>query len=151
MHTLGNGCDLYVSAGGLYQVMIFPRAGMYFLHTLVQELTSFYSKADPWDYHADNSRMLGVCTGALAAAAVSCSRSVLELVPMAVDAVTVAFRTGMHVMDVAQRIEPSDATDQSWSIIVPGSASAEAVRKLCKESVRTLSYVLYFTTSSLRS
>ena len=94
--------------------------------------------------------MLGVCTGALAAAAVSCSRSVLELVPMAVDAVAVAFRTGMHVMDVAQRIEPSDASDQSWSIIISGSASAEAVQILCEQSVRTPSCVLYLTTWSVK-
>ena len=86
--------------------------------------------------------MLGVCTGALAAAAISCSRSVLELLPMAVQAVTVAFRTGMHVTDVAQRIEPSGALYQSWSIIVPGSASAEAMHRLCEESVRTISHVM---------
>lgn len=95
--------------------------------------------------------MLGVCTGALAAAAVSCSRSVLELVPMAVDAVTVAFRTGVHVMDVAQRIEPSEASDRSWSLIIPSAASAEAVNRLREESVRTTSYILYCTTWSLGS
>ena len=89
--------------------------------------------------------MLGVCTGALAAAAVSCSRSVLELLPLALDAVTVAFRTGVHVMDVAQQIEPSDATDQSWSMIIPGAASVEVVQTLCEQSVRTMSYVLYGT------
>ena len=93
--------------------------------------------------------MLGVCTGALAAAAVSCSRSVLELVPMAVDAVAVAFRTGMHVMEVAKRIESSDASDQSWSIIVPGLASAEVVHRLCEQSVRTASLVI--TPWSLKS
>lgn len=122
-----------------------------FLYTLVQKLNNLNSKADPWDYHAGNSRMLGVCTGALAAAAVSCSRSVLELVPMAVDAVTVAFRTGVHVMDVAQRIEPSEASDRSWSLIIPGAASAEAVNRLREESVRTTSYILYCTTWSLGS
>jgi len=72
----------------------------------------------------------------LAAAAVSCSRSVLELIPMAVDAVIVAFRTGMLVTDVAQRVEPSDASDRSWSIIVAELASAEAVPRLCEQTVR---------------
>ena len=130
--------------------MVIP-GGRHFLQNLVQKLNNLYSQADPWHYHADNSRMLGVCTGALAAAAVSCSRSVLELVPIAVDAVAVAFRTGMHVIDVAQRIEPSDASDESWSTIIAGLASAEAVHRLCEQSVRTPSYVLYFTTWSLRS
>ncbi|RYO88001.1 hypothetical protein DL766_004976 [Monosporascus sp. MC13-8B] len=67
---------------------------------------------------------------ALAAAAVSCSQSTMELVPMAVDAVIVAFRTGMHVTDMAQRIEPPDSLEEkSWSIIVPGLASAGVVHK----------------------
>ena len=125
--------------------------GGYFLHTPLQKLINLYSHADPWHHFADNSCFLGVCTGALAAAAVSCSRSVLELLPLAVDAVTVAFRTGMQVVDVAQRIGPSDAPDQSWSIIIPGLASAEVVHRLREQSVRTLSYVLYCPTSSLRS
>lgn len=95
--------------------------------------------------------MLGVCTGALAAAVVSCSRSTLELLLMALDAVTVAFRTGTYVMDVAQRIEPSDAINQSWLMIIPGAAFIEAVQRHCEQSVRTISYILYCTTWSLRS
>ena len=81
--------------------------------------------------------MLGLCTGALAAAAISCSRNTLELIPMAVDAITTAFRTGMYVIDVAQRVESSDASDRSWSIIVPGSESVEAaVNGFVQEMVR---------------
>lgn len=97
----------------------------------------FCSQADPWDYTTDNSRILGLCTGALAAAAVGCSRSTLELIPIAVDAVIVAFRTGMYVTDVAQRVESSDASNQSWSVIVPGLASIEAVHKFNEQTVRT--------------
>ena len=55
---------------------------------------------------------------------------------MAVDAVTIAFRTGMHVIDVAQRVEASDTWDGSWSIIVPGSGSGEvAVERFVQETV----------------
>ena len=151
MHTFRYGCDLYVSAGGIYQVMILTKA-KYCLRTLIQKLIMSHSQADPWNYRPDNSCVLGICTGALAAAAVSCSRSVLELIPMAVDAVAVAFRTGMHVMDTARGIEPSnDASDQSWSIVVPGEASAEAVHSFCKRSVSTLSDLLSFEIWSLIS
>ncbi|GAB7350141.1 hypothetical protein MBLNU459_g0810t2 [Dothideomycetes sp. NU459] len=44
---------------------------------------------------------------------------------MAIQAVTAAFRTGVHVTDTAKRlISTGDDFDQSWSIIVPGSDSA---------------------------
>jgi imidazoleglycerol phosphate synthase glutamine amidotransferase subunit HisH len=74
----------------------------------------------------------------LAAAAVSCSRSTLDLIPAAVQAVTAAFRTGVRVIDVARRIEPTDASMQSWSIIVPGVAAAEAaVTEFNEQTVRS--------------
>ncbi|RYP04526.1 hypothetical protein DL764_004388 [Monosporascus ibericus] len=102
--------------------------------TCMYQLGSFISQADTWDFHAKNSRALGLCTGTLAAAAIGCSRSTLELVPLAVDAVVVAFRTGVHVTDMAQRLQPSDSLGQSWSIIVPGLASADAVTRFCQHT-----------------
>lgn len=94
------------------------------------------SLADPRHYCGNNARLLGLCTGALAAAAVSCSRSILELVPMAVNAVIIAFRTGTHVTDVAHRVEPSDTLDGSWSLIVSGlESSVAAVKSYCEQTV----------------
>ena len=136
MYTPGYCCDLYVPAWNFHPVSTSLEAVDLFLHTLVKKLNRPCSQADPWHYGADNSRILGLCTGALAAAAVSCSRSLLELIPIAVDAVIIAFRTGMLVMDVAQRVEPLDASDRSWSIIVAGAASAEAIPRLCEQTVR---------------
>ncbi|KAI1378966.1 ketoacyl-synt-domain-containing protein [Hypoxylon crocopeplum] len=104
--------------------------------TCIYQLGAFISQADTWDFHASNSFVCGLCTGALAAAAVGCSRNTLELVPVAVDAVIVAFRTGMHVTDMAQRLQSSD---QSWSIIVPGLASVDAVRRFCEQTTLPLS------------
>ena len=80
--------------------------------------------------------MLGLCTGTLAAAAVACSRSTLDLIPMAVDAVVVAFRIGLHVTDTAERFAPLPASDRTWSIIVSGLAAAEAaVTQFCSQTV----------------
>ncbi|KAI0003486.1 ketoacyl-synt-domain-containing protein [Xylariaceae sp. FL0662B] len=107
--------------------------------TCIYQLGVFISQVDTWDFHANNSRVLGLCTGALAAAAVGCSRNTLELVPAAVDAVVVAFRTGIRVTDMAQRLQPSDSSDQSWAIIVPGLASADAVRRFCEHTILPLS------------
>jgi hypothetical protein len=63
-------------------------------------------------------------------------------VPIAVDAVVVAFRTGMRVADMAQRLDPSDSLDQSWSFVVPGASSAEAVEKYRDSTVSFLPQVL---------
>lgn len=49
---------------------------------------------------------LGFCTGALAAAAVSCSSNALELLPLAIEAVRLAFRIGILVDNMAGCIEP---------------------------------------------
>lgn len=94
------------------------------------------SQVEPQYGCGDNARILGLCTGALAAAAVSCSQSTLDLVPLAVCAVKVAFRTGMHATDVAQRFAPAETSAQSWSMIVAGLASAEAaVDSFCEQTV----------------
>ncbi|KAI4597969.1 Type I Iterative PKS [Pestalotiopsis sp. 9143b] len=94
------------------------------------------------------SGVIGLCTGAIAAAAVVCSRNTLELVPIAVDAVVVAFRTGMRVADMAQRLEPSDSLDQSWSFVVPGSASAEVIEAYAKNTTLPLSSRPYISAYS---
>ncbi|KAI4192426.1 MAG: hypothetical protein LQ346_004317 [Caloplaca aetnensis] len=105
-----------------------------------KKLNRFHSQVDSrHGYGGDTARVLGLCTGALAAAAVSCSQSTLDLVPLAVCAVKVAFRTGMHATDVAQRLEPSSTSSHSWSMIVANSASAEAaLNAFSAQSVRLL-------------
>ena len=83
----------------------------------------------------DNDRILGLCTGALAAAAASCSRNTLDLIPLGIEAIIIAFKTGLHVSDVAQRIEPPQDFDRSWSMVVTGSAVAGVVKTFCEQSV----------------
>ncbi|KAI0017593.1 ketoacyl-synt-domain-containing protein [Xylariomycetidae sp. FL0641] len=107
--------------------------------TCLYQLGAFISRADSLDFSATKSPVLGLCTGALAAAAVGCSRNTLELVPVAVDAVVVAFRTGMHVTNMAQRLQSSEASDKCWSMVVPGSASADAVAKFCETTTLPVS------------
>lgn len=103
--------------------------------TCLCQLGMFIRQVQPDDFSAQESRAVGLCTGALAAAAVACSRSVIDLVPLAVNAVRVAFRTGVRVKDVAHRVNPSNEPKQSWSAIIPGSSSAEAINHFCKTTV----------------
>lgn len=103
-----------------------------------ERLNKSCSQVDCQHYGADDARVLGLCTGALAAAAVSCSRSTLELIPLAICAVTVAFRVGKHATDVAHRVASSDTSEQSWSMIVSGLTSGEAaVNNFCEQTVST--------------
>ncbi|KAB8237687.1 type I polyketide synthase [Aspergillus alliaceus] len=62
------------------------------------------------------SYFLGICTGALAAAAISCSTNVFEISRLGVQAVTVAFRLGMHVHRRAELLGYS--TPASWSAVL---------------------------------
>ncbi|KAI0390134.1 hypothetical protein F5Y17DRAFT_462038 [Xylariaceae sp. FL0594] len=104
--------------------------------TCIYQLGTFIiSQTSTWDLgnEEEDCCVLGICTGALSAAAVGCSRSAVELLPLAVEAVVVAFRTGLCVNRMAQRIEPPRLEcNRPWSLVVPGLASAEAARKYCE-------------------
>ena len=62
--------------------------------------------------------LLGLCTGALAAAAIGSCKTLSELLLVAVQAVIVAFRLGLLVVEVGNRIEPKSSS--TWSLIFPG-------------------------------
>ncbi|KAI1129226.1 polyketide synthase [Nemania abortiva] len=78
-----------------------------------------------------NSRILGLCTGTLAAAAVSCSQGSLELLPLATVAVRVAFRVGVAVAEVGNLVETPDSLPQPWSMVVVGNGVHAALRNFC--------------------
>ncbi|KAL9111506.1 MAG: hypothetical protein Q9227_003993 [Pyrenula ochraceoflavens] len=62
-------------------------------------------------------RLVGLCTGLIAASAVASASSLTALVPLAVEAVRIAFRAGAHVGRVAERLECQGASE-TWSTIV---------------------------------
>ncbi|RDW58256.1 hypothetical protein BP6252_13667 [Coleophoma cylindrospora] len=108
--------------------------------TCIYQIGIFIGQADAttWQQGKDTSGVVGLCTGALAAAAISCSHSMLDLVPLAVDAVVVAFRTGTQVSEVAHRVAGRPAAGQSWSMIVAGASSDAAVHQFCAQSLLPL-------------
>lgn len=83
--------------------------------------------------------VIGICTGALAAAAVSSCSSLSELLPAAVQTVQVAFRLGLCVVDVRDRIEqPTEDIPQSWSLVFSGlepSKATSLIQEFCEETV----------------
>ncbi|GJD04827.1 betaketoacyl synthase [Colletotrichum higginsianum] len=76
----------------------------------------------------ENSLLAGACTGALAAAAVSCAHSAPGLLQPALHAVAVAIRLGALAWDVADRVAikhegpGSSNSFDSWSRVVTGSS-----------------------------
>ncbi|KAF5021129.1 hypothetical protein F66182_6829 [Fusarium sp. NRRL 66182] len=100
--------------------------------TTLYQLGAFISQAGISSYDAQNTRVVGLCTGAFAAAAVSCSSFTADLIPMAVSSVIAAFRTGMLVTDTAKRVDPSHDFDQSWALLVPGQKASAALQQFCE-------------------
>jgi noranthrone synthase len=80
--------------------------------------------------------ILGLCTGMLSAASVASSKSLPELLEAAVHTVVVAFRAGLVVVDVRNRIEAGN--DQVWSMVFPGvpaSGAQTAIDRFVEQNV----------------
>ncbi|KAE8371763.1 beta-ketoacyl synthase [Aspergillus bertholletiae] len=64
--------------------------------------------------------LVGLCTGLLSAVAVGCCESITDLLPLATHTVLIAFRTGLLVADVRNRLEPQIGPPAAWSVLIPG-------------------------------
>ena len=69
---------------------------------------------------------VGLCTGLLAAAAVASSPALPALVPLGVEVVLIAFRTGLCALTAAKSLELSQDKAASWSFVVTGTDDKEA-------------------------
>lgn len=83
--------------------------------------------------------MLGMCTGQLAASAVACASSVGQLVPLAVEAVVIAFRTGLHITKTRELLETETDRNKSWSYIVPKLQADIAASRIAQFSQSAVS------------
>ncbi|KAL2010566.1 hypothetical protein VTN00DRAFT_6373 [Thermoascus crustaceus] len=72
------------------------------------------------------SHIIGLCTGLLASAAVSSSRTIGELIPAAVETVVVALQLGLCVLKVRDLVDQNQTSSQSWSMVVSGIRKEEA-------------------------
>ncbi|KAG4026289.1 hypothetical protein MFRU_042g00180 [Monilinia fructicola] len=76
--------------------------------------------------------LVGLCTGLFAAAAIASSRSVSQLIPIAIQVVLMAFRAGLHVAAVAESLNNSSKSTESWTYIIPAAQESEVSSILCK-------------------
>lgn len=65
--------------------------------------------------------------GLIAASAIACADSLTALLPLAVEAVRVAFRVGAHVGNVSDRLETRRNSPKSWSTML-SAESEESVK-----------------------
>ena len=75
------------------------------------------------DYSRDShsTYIIGACTGSIAASAIASASSLTTLLPLAVEAVRIAFRTGLYIGDVAERLDGPQYAFRSWSTIIATS------------------------------
>ena len=67
-----------------------------------------------------------------AAAAIASTPSLSALVPVAVQVVLMAFRTGSYVHKLGERLCPAQEQSESWTYIYPGLAANDAAEILVK-------------------
>ncbi|KAJ9668079.1 hypothetical protein H2201_001885 [Coniosporium apollinis] len=96
----------------------------------------------------------GACIGLLAAAAISSAQTVIDLLPPAVEAVLVAFHTGLRTMETRDYIERSPST-ANWCMVVAApdeymvSAAIEDYSRAKCLSRSSQPYISAVSTSSL--
>ncbi|KAK3994996.1 putative polyketide synthase [Cladorrhinum sp. PSN332] len=103
----------------------------------------------------DNSQgeiaILGICTGLLSAAAVSCCRNLTELMSIAVEVVHLAFQIGFEASQRSQNIDPST---ESWATLVTNieiSTLQKAIKIFNDSSVLEPSQSVYISAKSATS
>ncbi|KAH6673078.1 hypothetical protein B0J14DRAFT_701044 [Halenospora varia] len=119
--------------------------------TCIAQLTHFigFFEEHPLEYlQSSRTQILGICTGLLSASAVASCDSLVSLVPLAVQAVRIAFRLGSRVAIVGEQIESRLAGKQDWSTIVLGvnsDVAEAAVQEFNANQGLVLSNKLYIS------
>ncbi|KAK4645321.1 Polyketide synthase [Podospora bellae-mahoneyi] len=78
----------------------------------------------------DSTHLVGLCSGLFAASAIASTPSLSALVPVAVQAVLLAFRTGSYVHTLGDRLCPANEQSESWTYIFPGLKEDDATAAL---------------------
>ncbi|KAJ4396512.1 hypothetical protein N0V93_000731 [Gnomoniopsis smithogilvyi] len=88
-----------------------------------------YAEKNYEDFLMPHDRMFlgGLCSGMFAAAAITSTPTLSTLVPVAVQVVLMAFRTGNYVAAMAERLCTSETErSESWTYILPGMTGDSA-------------------------
>lgn len=92
--------------------------------------TRYYCENPTQLPNPSDTRVIGLCTGLLAASAVACAKSLSDLLPLAIEAVRLSFRTGTVVGNTKDVLEPASMSQDSWSTIVANTNEMAAEETL---------------------
>ncbi|KAL8840310.1 MAG: hypothetical protein Q9170_001394 [Blastenia crenularia] len=101
-----------------------------------------------------DTRIIGSCTGLLAAVAASSSRDLSQLPVIGVALVRIAFRVGLLVADTRDRIQPVSTNRESWSTAVMGldeSAMIELLEQFNEKEAISASSQAYISAIGIHS
>ncbi|ERS95912.1 hypothetical protein HMPREF1624_07446 [Sporothrix schenckii ATCC 58251] len=84
----------------------------------------------------EHTYLVGLCSGLFAAAAIASTPSLSALVPVAVQAVLMSFRTGLYVATLADRLCPPSEKSESWTYVYPNQQE-EDIRRVLSEFCRS--------------
>ncbi|KAJ4402884.1 hypothetical protein N0V85_005225 [Neurospora sp. IMI 360204] len=102
----------------------------------------------------ENTCLVGLCSGLFAASAIACTKSLSELVPLAVQVTLMSFRVGRHVYKVAEQIYPTVEKSESWTYIftnISESVAGPVVQDFNKKTGWNRGNRLYLSASSSQS
>ena len=88
-----------------------------------------------------STRILGSCTGLLAGVVASSSQRLSDLIDLGVLAVRIAFRIGVLVATLRDRLQPDLTGPESWSRVVTGFGKESMVGALDKFHAETVSII----------
>ena len=80
----------------------------------------------------EHTFLMGLCTGMFAASAIASTPTVSTLIPLAIQVVLMAFRTGSHVASLAERLSPASGKSEPWTFIYPSLHEEQANRALAE-------------------
>lgn len=66
---------------------------------------------------SDSTIFAGICVGQISATAISLAKSLTELLPLAADAIRIAFRLGR--LTAAARNDLEASSDEAWAVVIP--------------------------------
>ncbi|KUJ11557.1 polyketide synthase [Mollisia scopiformis] len=92
---------------------------------------------------------VGLCVGQLSAIAVSQARSLVELIPLAVESVRIAFRTGMTATIIRDELEQQSSASETWAMTVPTEVGYDLLDTIHKETA-TLERKKAYVSASFR-
>ncbi|KAL9085529.1 MAG: hypothetical protein Q9165_007574 [Trypethelium subeluteriae] len=96
----------------------------------VAQFIEFYGDGSRSYPSRSNTYVIGPCTGGFAAAAISCSQNLPELIPNGVEAVTAAFRTALRsylIGDGLSRAHPTQSRSWSAALSAQGDLDIEGM------------------------